>query len=76
MLLLDFEQKDKDKIQKNFDEIFSQKENTIKGLKEELISIKEAHHKMINSYTSIMTQHFIPIEELGFDLTIPDMIIQ
>ena len=73
---LNLKKHDKELIQVNLTQIINEKEDKIFALKQELMSIKKAHARMLNEFTKKMKDCFIPIEELGFPVQMPDMSIE
>lgn len=50
------------------------KDRIIKTLKEELIEIREAHLQLIQTYQLKLQEHQIPINELGFEPHLPNLV--
>ena len=75
LLSLNLKKHDKELIQANLSKILKDKEDNIFALKQELMSIKKAHARMLDEFTKKMKDYFIPIEELGFPIKMPEMSI-
>lgn len=73
LLSLNLKMHDKELIQADLLKILSGKEEKIFGLKQELMSIKQAHARMLEEFTRKMNECFIPVEELGFPVKMPEM---
>jgi hypothetical protein len=74
-LSLNLKKNDIELIQVNLSQILNEKEEKIFALKQELMSIKKAHARMLEEFTKKMNECFIPIEELGFPVQMPNMTI-
>lgn len=75
LLSLNLKADDIELIQVNLTKILKEKEERIFALKQELMSIKKAHARMLEEFTKKMNDFFIPVEELGFPVKMPDMSI-
>lgn len=71
LLNMNLRSEDQEAVQQNLKASMDEKENKIASLKEELISVKKAHASMIEFFLAKMKQYYIPVQELGFPVSIP-----
>lgn len=76
LLNMNLRTEDQEAVQHNLKVIIEEKEKKMSSLKEELISVKKAHASMIEFFLAKMKQYFIPVQELGFPVSIPSTDIE
>ena len=76
LLNMNLRTEDQEAVQHNLKLIIEEKEKKMSSLKEELISVKKAHASMIEFFLANMKQYFIPVQELGFPVSIPSTDIE
>ena len=75
MLSLNLKPEEKTMVRNNIESVLNEKDTGISALKNELMLVKKAHSNMLEVFLKKMEDYFIPVEELGFPVKLPDMSI-